>query len=145
MLHFEGDTDFLLPPVAVFAKLSDARFLVRCIPGVESIPRAEPAEAMCILRPGLAFVRGTLEITLKVIEAVEPSSIRLHVHSKGIGTSNDVEGMLTFAARDGGVRVRWIADVTNLAGLLKAVPQGLLKGAGQKVIGDVWEEVKGKL
>lgn len=145
MLHFEGDADFPQPPAEIFPRLSDARFLVECIPGVESVRKAEPTEAQCVLRPGLAFVRGTLEITLKVVETAAPTSLRLQAHSKGIGSSNDVTGLLTFTPHDDGTRIHWVADVTNLTGLLKAVPQGLLKGAAMKVIGQVWDAVRERL
>src|SRR5437588_416553 len=70
MLHFEGDKDFQQPPAELWTKLSDARFLVQCVPGVETVIKAEPTEAVWILRPGLAFVRGTLEITLTVRDAM---------------------------------------------------------------------------
>jgi len=145
MLHFEGDTDFPQPPAAVFAKLSDARFLVQCIPGVEQVNTSEPAESICILRPGFSFVRGTLEITVQIVEATDASKIRALAHGKGIGSSNDVEAVLLLAPQDGGTRVHWTADVTNLGGLLKAIPQGLLRGAAQKVIADVWESIRVKL
>lgn len=145
MLHFEGDTDFPRPPADVFAKLSDARFLVSCIPGVEGVKKSEPAEAVCTLRPGFSFVRGTLEITMQVLEVSAPTKIRVTAHGKGIGSSNDVEGVLDLAEHEVGTRVHWTADITNLGGLLKAVPQGLLKGAAQKVIADVWESVKQKV
>jgi carbon monoxide dehydrogenase subunit G len=145
MLHFEGDNDFPRPPAEVFAKLSDARFLVECIPGVEKVARAEQQEAVCVLRPGFSFVRGTLEITLKIAETVPVTRIGVQAHGKGIGSSNDVIAVLELAPQDAGTRVHWSADVTNLGGLLRAIPQGLLRGAGQKVIADVWTQVKEKL
>jgi carbon monoxide dehydrogenase subunit G len=145
MLRFEGDTNFPQPPAAVFARLSDARFLVQCIPGVESVSQAEPTVAVCVLRTGFSFIRGTLEITLRVVEAVEPQLLRFHAHGKGIGSSNDVEAVLNFAPLDGGTRIHWSADITNLTGLIKAVPQGLLKGAAQKVIADVWTTVQARM
>jgi carbon monoxide dehydrogenase subunit G len=145
MLHFEGDTDFPQLPAVVFAKLSDAGFLVQCIPGVEEIKKSEPAASICILRPGFSFVRGTLEITMQVAESVAGSKIGAVAHARGIGSSNDVEAVLLLAPQDGGTRVHWTADVTNLGGLLRAIPQGLLRGAAQKVIADVWESIKAKL
>ncbi len=145
MLRFEGDQDFAQAPAEVFARLSDARFLVQCIPGVESVSRAEASEAACVLRPGFSFVRGTLEVSLNVSEAVASTSLRVVGHGKGIGSSNDVETTLTLAPNDGGTRVHWTAEVTNLAGLIKAIPQGLLKAAAQKVIGDVWKAVGEKM
>jgi carbon monoxide dehydrogenase subunit G len=145
MLHFEGDTDFPQAPASVWAKMSDARFLVQCLPGVEKVSHVEASTATCILRPGLSFVRGTLEITIRLTDVVEGKSLRVLTHGKGIGSSNDVESTLTFAAHDGGTRIHWTADVTHLGGLIKAVPQGLLSGAAQKVIADVWATIKTKL
>jgi carbon monoxide dehydrogenase subunit G len=98
-----------------------------------------------VLRPGFAFVRGTLEVTLRVAEAVPERSARLLAHSKGIGSSNDVEVHLGFAPQDGGTRVTWSADITALGGLLKAVPQGLIKAAAGKVIEDAWVAAAARL
>ncbi len=139
-LHFEGDQDFAQPPEVVRARLTDARFLAECIPDRQSTGEATAESVVCTIRPGLSFVRGTLEVTLRVAEA-SAGAARLTLHSKGIGSSSDVEAALAFALRDGGTRVHWTADVTNLGGLLKAVPQGLLKAAAQKVIGDVWASI----
>jgi carbon monoxide dehydrogenase subunit G len=145
MLHFEGDKDFARAPADVWARLTDARFLVQCIPGVESVARAEADAAEWTLRPGVSFVRGTLDVSLRVVEAVPDTSARLLVHSKGIGSTSDVEAGLTFAPQDGGTRVHWSVEVKNLGGLLKAVPQGLIKASAQKVIADAWTAVEAQL
>src|SRR5947208_911024 len=138
MLHFEGDKDVSLPPEQVTAKLGDARFLLQCIPGVESMPQNEPQRAVCTLRPGFSFVRGTLEITITVLEVVPGNLVRYHVHGKGIGSSNEVSAQAKMTPRDAGSRVHWTVDITELRGLLKAIPHGLLQGAAQKVIEDIW-------
>jgi carbon monoxide dehydrogenase subunit G len=126
----------------IWAKLSDARTLADCVPGVESVARAEPQEVVCTIRPGLAFVRGTLEVTVRVVEAVPDTTLRYAVLSKGIGSSSEVEAVLALAPHDGGTRVHWTATVTQLGGLLKAVPQGLIRGAAEKVIADAWARVE---
>lgn len=145
MLHFEGEKDFPVPPEALTAKLGDARFLSQCIPGVEQVAEAEPQRASWKLRPGFSFVRGTLDITLNVTEVVPGSSVGYHVVGKGIGSSNTVDAQASVAAHEGGSRVRWSADIKELGGLLKAVPQGLLKGAAQKVIDDIWTNIAARL
>lgn len=145
MLHFEGDKEFPQPPAELWAKLSDARFLVECVPGVETVAKAEPTEAVWILRPGLSFMRGTLEITLTITEAVADTSVRVLAHSRGIGSTSTVESVLLFTPQANGTRIHWTADLKELGGLLKAVPQGLLKASAQKVISDVWAEVEAKL
>ena len=145
MLHFEGNTDLARNPVDVYARLSDARFLVQCIPGVEKVTLAEAQRAVCTLRPGFSFVRGTLEVTLSVVETATGKSTRLKLESKGVGTTSQLEVILAYASHEGGTRIHWTADITQLGGLLKAVPQGLIKGAAQKVIADAWGNVEAKL
>jgi carbon monoxide dehydrogenase subunit G len=145
MLHFEGDTDFSQPPTFVRAKLSDVSFLASCIPDLQSATPREDGTVVCVVRPGFSFIRGTLEVTIQVAEAVEGQPLRIQAHGKGIGSSNDVELALQFAERDGGTQIHWTADVTKLGGLLKAMPTGLLKGAAQKVIADVWQQAKQKV
>jgi carbon monoxide dehydrogenase subunit G len=145
MLHFEGDQSFALPSAHVAGQLSDARFLVRCVPGIESVARNEARLAVFNLRPRLAFMRGNLEVTMALIDAASGSSARWSLVSKGIGSSSTVEALLTFAAQDGGTAVHWTADVQHLGGLLKAVPRGLIQAAAQKVIGEVWAAVAERL
>ena len=145
MLRFEGDRDFPQPPAELWARLTDARFLVQCIPDVESVTEVQPDRAVLVLRPGFAFVRGTLDVTLQVVDPVPPTSARLLLHSKGIGTSSDVEAALSLAAHGSGTRVHWVAEVKALGGLLKMVPAGLIRGAAEKVVGDAWNAVAARL
>ena len=145
MMSFEGDRELAQPPAEVWAKLSDARFLAGCVPDVESISQSQADRAVCTIRPGLSFVRGSLQLTIEVAEAVPENSVRLLLHTKGIGSSSDVEAFLTLAARDSGTLVHWIAQIRNIGGLLKAVPQGLIKAAAQRVIADVWAAVESRI
>lgn len=146
MIRFEGQKDFArLAPSALWERLSDARFLVQCIPDVHQVSQQEHEQAAFTLRPGFAFVRGTLEVTLRVADAVTPTSVRVVLHSKGIGTSSEVEAAMNLSPLEGGTRVAWVAEVKHLGGLLKAVPHGLIRGAAQKVVTDAWNAVEKRL
>jgi carbon monoxide dehydrogenase subunit G len=145
MLHFEGTRDFAQPPPEVWAKLTDARFLAQCLPGVETVKQADADVADCVLRPGFSFVRGTLELNLRVTERVKDTSARIQTHAKGIGSTSDVEATLRLAPQGDGTRLEWAADITELGGLLKAVPQGLVRASAQKVIADAWAAVEARL
>lgn len=145
MLRFEGDKDFRQAPADVWVKLSDARFLVQCVPGAEKVKESAQDHARFALRPGLSFLPGTMDVTLRVAEAVASELVRVLIHSKGIGTSSDIEAVLKLAPQDTGTRVHWIADLKNLGGLLKAAPQGLLKAAAQKAVEDVLQSVEKNL
>jgi carbon monoxide dehydrogenase subunit G len=146
MLRFDGQKDFPgHAPAALWEQLSDARFLVQCVPDVHAVSEQDREQAAFTLRPGFAFVRGTLEVTLRVTEAVAPSSVRLLLHSKGIGSSSEVEAALTLSPLENGSRVAWTAEIKQLGGLLKAVPHGLIRGAAQKVLNDAWNAVEARL
>jgi len=109
------------------------------------VARSEPSEAVCTIRPGFAFVRGTLELTIRVTQAAPDQSVKLLLRSKGIGNTSAVEALLTLAPQQAGSRVHWQAQVTETGGLLKMVPQGLVRGAAQKVIADAWAAVEARL
>ena len=145
MLHFEGDRDFPQPSADLFAKLTDARFLTTCLPDVEKVSEQEADRAVLTLRPGLAFARGSLEVTLQVVEMTPPTTARMLLTSKGIGSSSTVEAVLALAPNGDGTRVHWVAEVKELGGLLKMVPQGLIRGAAEKVLNDSWAAVETKL
>jgi carbon monoxide dehydrogenase subunit G len=145
MVRFEGQKDFPQPPAELWAKLSDVRFLVQCIPNVETVVEVEADRARIVLRPGFSFVRGTLEATLRVVEAVAPEAARYLIANKGIGSSADVEATIALAPEGTGTRIRWTAEVKALGGLLKMVPSGLIRGAAEKVVKDTWSAVEAKL
>jgi carbon monoxide dehydrogenase subunit G len=144
MLHLEGSQDFSKPVAEAWTRLSDARVLAPCIPGVETIRQADADEAVCVIRPGFSFVRGTLELTLRVLERVPDKLVRLQINSKGIGSTTEVSAVLNLEPKEGGSQAQWTADVT-LGGLLRAVPAGLIQAAAQKVIGDAWSAVAAKM
>jgi carbon monoxide dehydrogenase subunit G len=145
MTQFEGDKELPFSSAQAWQKLSDARFLVGCVPDVDSVSQSQSDLAVCVIRPGFAFVRGTLELTMRIVEAVPESDVRLLLSTKGIGSSSDVEAKLILAAQEEGTRIHWVIELKSLGGLLKAVPQGLIKAAAQKVINDVWMLVERRM
>src|SRR5262245_26273391 len=125
MSRFEGDRDFSQAKADVYARLTDPAFLVECIPDVETVKAVTGEHAELILRPGFSFVRGTIEVTLRIVEKAEPNGARVQLLSKGIASSSEVEATLALTPLESGTRVHWTAEVRNLGGLLKMVPPGL--------------------
>jgi carbon monoxide dehydrogenase subunit G len=145
-MHFEGDVNLARKPEQIWPKLTDVRFLVQCIPGAEKISEAAETRAQCVLRPGFAFVRGTLDVHIERTDAdADKKQISFLMTSRGIGTSSEVVSRMELAEHEGGTRVHWTADIQKLGGLLKAVPSGLIRGAAQKTITDVWTNVVAKI
>lgn len=145
MIQLNGDRLLPLPAAEVWTKLTDGRFLARCLPDLETLVQADENGLVAVLKPGFSFVRGTLELTLRIVEKLAGQSARLQLHTKGIGNHSDVEASWTLVPEGAGCRLAWQVAVTQLGGLMKMVPPGLLKAAAQKVINDIWGEVEKKL
>jgi uncharacterized protein len=145
MLQLEGDKDLSQPPAEVWKKLSDPHFLAQCIPGVESVTHTSSESLTCTLRPGFAFVKGTLELAVAVTEKVPESFLRFLLHAKGIGSSSEVETSVSLAPHTSGTRLHWHVEIKSLGGLLKMVPPGLIQAGAQRVIADALTGVESRL
>jgi carbon monoxide dehydrogenase subunit G len=145
MIHFEGERTFPHPVDHVFAKLGDASFLVDCLNDVEEISQKGADRAVWKLTPRLSFVRTKLDITMDIVERTASSSIKVKMFSRGIGATSTVESVLSLKPVDAGTAVHWSADITELTGLMKLVPKGLISSSASKVIEDTWSEIAKKL
>src|SRR5438552_594729 len=132
MQRFEGERWFAMALDEIWPKLSDAAFLAGCVPDATVQGEAQHDRAQYTVRPGFSFARGTLDVTMEILERHEPEAVRFRLTSKGIGSSSVVESALKIAADGVGTKVSWTAEVMQLGGLLKMVPAGLIRGAAQK-------------
>ena len=144
MIRFEGVESFPVPPADVFAKLSDAGWLARALPEAE-VTETAPDRAAWKVRPKFAFMAGTLD-TAAEVSAGRPAS------GSATGSSAPASGpgvrwtpSWTSARPTAATAVQWAGDVTELGGLLKMVPRGLIQAAAQKVIADVWASIRQRL
>ena len=145
MIHFEGDKSFSLPVAEAAVKLSDAGFLANCLPDAQ-ISEATSDKAVWKLKPKLSFITGSLNVEMTRTEHEAAKSVAFKVFAKAIGASSTVLTHLTFAeAAGGGTAVHWTGDLTEVTGLLKIVPKGLIEGSARKVIEDVWAAVIARL
>jgi carbon monoxide dehydrogenase subunit G len=145
MIHFEGDRSFPVPVAEAAAKLSDAGYLANCLPDAE-VSEAAPERAAWKLKPRLSFITGSLHVEMTRTELEPGKSVAFRVFAKGIGATSTVLTHLTWAeGQGGGTAVHWTGDLTEVTGLLKIVPKGLIEGSARKVIEDVWAAVSARL
>jgi carbon monoxide dehydrogenase subunit G len=142
MLQFEGDKTLPHDPKVCWTRLIDPRFISLCIPNVELVGEPGPDQAHFKLRPGVSFVRGTLDVTVKVEMVDIEKSARYLIHSRSIGLSSDAEANMQMTPVSGGTQIIWTVVIKTLNGLLKAIPQGLIKASAQKVVTDIWSTVE---
>jgi carbon monoxide dehydrogenase subunit G len=145
MLRFEGDRIFQKTPDIVWTRLTDPAFLVSCVPDLDRVIKAEGDDVAFVIRPGLAFMRGSLEVNGKLRDKVAPTAVTYDIQSKGMGASAAVVVALTLAAEAAATKIHWVAEVKELTGLLKLVPGGLIRGAAEKVINDLWTAIEKKV
>jgi len=145
VIHFEGDRTFPLPVADVAAKLSDAAFLIGCLPDAR-VTEATPDRGAWKLKPKFTFLTGTLDMTLTATARIPGEAVAYRVTTKAIGAGSAVETKLAFVpTADGGTVVRWTGDLVEVTGLLKMVPKGLIQSTAEKVIDDVWTAIGAKL
>ncbi len=145
MIEIVSDHSFALPPAQLWPQLRNHHFLIEIIPDIHEVKEVTDDSAHCVIRPGFAFIRGTLNVELQVLEATEPNVIRFQLNSKGIGTSSESEATLTLAEKDQGTAAELKLVVQKLGGLLKMVPKGLIRGSADKVVADAWSRLEAKL
>src|SRR6266852_1505335 len=136
-MQFEGDQDFALAPAELWPKLSDANFLAGSVAHAEAVVVHDADHAEWKVRPALAFVSGTFDTKLEIVERMPPERLRVLLLSKGIGSGSTAEVQLALAAHNGGTRVHWVGEIKELTGLLKMVPKGLVTSAAMKIIADI--------
>src|SRR5262245_41252892 len=95
MLTIEGEHNLPAQAGTCWAKLTDPQFLTGCISNIESVVQSQPDQVRFKLHPGVSFVRGSLDVTLQIQKIESGKSARYWVHSQGIGSSSDVEALLT--------------------------------------------------
>ena len=138
MQPFEGERVFAASPADLWPKMRDAAFLAECIPDGTPHAGGTRDRAVCTVHPGFSLMKGSLDVTIEILGGEEPTTLRYAQLSKGIGSSSEVETNVTLTPFEGVTRIHWRAEIKKLGGLLKMAPAGLIRGAANRVIEDVW-------
>ena len=144
MVQFQGVKSFDLPIAIVTSKLSDAAWLVGCLPEAQ-VTGATPDRVAWKLKPKLSFITGSLDATIEAAQREPGKSVTFRIVSKAIGASSTTVARLEFHETATGADVQWTGELVEVTGLLKMVPKGLIQGTAEKVIEDVWTAVNARL
>lgn len=137
MQKFQGVEQLSVGQDRAVACLTDAGWLARSLPGA-TVLETTPDRAVWRVRPKLAFASGELETTVDVVTRTE-DSVHYQLVSQGVGSGSTMQAELRFSASaDNQTTVHWSAELTELKGLLKMVPAGLMQSAAQKVMAEIW-------
>jgi carbon monoxide dehydrogenase subunit G len=140
---FSGQELFAAPPSSVFAALTTPESLAAAIPDKVSHEIVDARTFKCVVAPGFSFIRANMRMTVSIVEATPDAQVLLHIASSAIGTSMQVECLMQIEpAGENAARLRWRATVTQLAGLIAAVPPSVIRGAADKVIHEGWTSLR---
>lgn len=144
MSHFEGQIHIPVPLVDVAARLSDAGYLARSLKDAE-IVEATPDKAVWRMKPKISFLSGTQTTEMTRSEYRSGEAVAYTLTTRSIGGSATVTTQLRFHPYSTGTAVDWTADITELTGLFKMVPSGLMQEAAHRVIEEVWQAVRSRI
>jgi len=140
-----GKEQFSSTTTTVFAKLTDIGFLAACIPNAR-ILESQPERAVWTLAPKLPFLSGELHTTclLTAAQPAEQASYTLDI--RGLGSNAHAEATLIFHTDNGtDTVVEWQATITQLGGMLKLAPPGMIDVLAKKIIAEAWVEIRKRL
>jgi carbon monoxide dehydrogenase subunit G len=144
-LQFGGEELFHVSPERLFEAVTDLDLLAKTIPDIQSSERVDESTLKAVVRPGFSFLRGTLQTTIKLVEADAPRSAVLQIASQGIGAQITVESRLTIEPDAEGSRLAWTATVTQIRGLVATVSRPLISAAATQVIAQGWQHLRTSL
>jgi len=138
-MNFSGTEYFDAPQETVFDLVTDLSFTAKTLPGLERVEKLEPTHLECRVKPTFSFLTGGMQMVFDILETERPSFAKMRVKGKGIGATVVIETSVRLSGENGGTRLDWSSQVTELGGLIKAVSKSLIEGAAKRVVSDSWK------
>jgi len=143
--EFGGEERFAVPPADVYRLLTDLDRLAENMPDVVSSERVDEHTVRATVRPGFAFLRGTLKLTVSLADLVPDQSAAMNVTAQGIGTTIRAESNVRLEPDSPGTRLVWTGKVVEMKGLVATVSAGLVQAAAEEVIAGTWKRFHDQL
>ena len=136
----------LLPgtPQQVWELLNDPARLAKCLPGCEKLEPAGPDRYKVAIKYALAAFSGNYSGSVELSEKKPPHALRMKLEGKGAPGFMKAEGTLELVEKHGQTEVRYEGDA-QVGGLIAAVGQRMMEGAGKKIIQQFFESVAAQL
>ena len=132
-MQVRGQSRLKAPRSRVWATLTDADALRRCLPGCQRFEEVAPKEWEATMSVGLAAIKGTYAGRVQISDEEPQTSYRLTVEGNGGGSRIRGSGVITLAdAADaaGETVISYEVDA-QVMGTLAAVGQRLLQPAAK--------------
>ena len=144
-MHFEGVFAVTAPRELVFGLVTDPNQISRCMPGLKRLDVKSESEFDAVVTVGLSVIRGDIALRFRMVEKRAPTWARMTAHGTGLGSAVDVEMEMKLTDwRDGGTSMEWTAEAL-ISGRVASLGQGLVKSRAEKIIGDLFGCLEGRL
>ncbi len=144
-LELAGEERFSAPPEKLFDALTDVDLLAATIPDMQSCEKIDAGHLKCVVRPGFAFIRGTMKLDIELADLKRPQSATMRIAARGIGAEIDVESQFAIEADGAGSLMKWTGRVARMKGLVATVSPALVKAAAGQVLKSGWTQVRKQL
>jgi carbon monoxide dehydrogenase subunit G len=136
---------FSVPPKRLFAALTDLGQLSKTIPDLVSSEQIDERTLQCVVRPGFSFLRGTLRLTISLVDTRPPESATMTAAAAGIGAQILVASDLQIVPTPAGSQLTWSASIVELKGLVATISRPLISAAAEQVVQNAWQRVHAEL
>jgi carbon monoxide dehydrogenase subunit G len=149
-MQFGGEELFAAGQQTVYDMLVDLDALGAGIPDVVSTEKVDDHTLRAVVRPGFSFLRGTMKLKIQLAELEPPNSALMRIDSQGIGVSMVVESRMrlepaTTADDRPATKLTWLADVSQMKGLVATISPGLVRAAADQVVRNGWKKLHERL
>jgi carbon monoxide dehydrogenase subunit G len=142
--HLDGNIAINSPLDKVYSSLTDPNFMVTCIPDLQSHEVLDHENFKARIRVGIALVRGTVNMKLRLEDTRPPSHAKLVGDGSGAGSRMHIESVFDLKANGDITDMTWTAE-SDLSGLIAGIGGSVLKGQSEKQVSQIFSNIKSKL
>jgi carbon monoxide dehydrogenase subunit G len=143
-MHVVGDFQVHQPREAVWSFFADAQKLVDCLDDPHTVEVLDEKHFRGTLTTGVAFIRGTFQISGEYAERTPPDRLVAKLHGTGMGNGLDATISTQFAGDASSTAVHWEADFT-FSGSVASMGERILRGTLEKKIQGLFVNARQRL
>ena len=144
-MRYEGVFEVPSGRKEVYAFLTDPSKVTTIFPDVEGLVVIDENNFTLKAKVGMSFIRGTLNVKMKVLEKNAPSHAWFKAVGTGVSSTVDLEAAFDIEERAGvGSKVKWTADA-KISGLMASIGSRVIDAAAAKYVQSIVGSLKEKL
>ena len=139
-LEFSGAPDITATRQVVWARLTDPDFVAASAPGVESVEKFDSRHFRVASGVGLGAMRLAFQLEVRLMDVVEPHSLKMRAVGTGAGSHLDVVSDVHLEdAESGRTRLRWSAT-TDVTGAIASLGPRAVEVAARHLTEQFWTD-----